>query len=188
MSDFLLYLNLNFLSMQKDEIVNLLEEKHQNLFKWMGEQPVEKWMKAPKGKWTTGQHIAHLIESIKKVNRALNFPKFILKYRLGKANREVRDYHTVVQKYQTKLAKNQERAKKFNAHIKIPSLQERKKMLTTLQIQQKKLQHKTKIWQDKDLDNLILPHPLLGKMPVREMIMFIGYHTEHHFKILKENY
>lgn len=174
--------------MHKDDIINLIEEKHQDLFTWLEKQPNEKWMQGPNGKWTTGQHILHLVDSMKKVNHALSFPKFILRYKFGTSNREVRDYNTVITKYQNKLAVNQDKAEKFNAHLGIPSLKERTKVLTTLQIQHKKLQHKTKRWKDKDLDTLILPHPLLGKMPVREMIMFMGYHTEHHTKILKEKY
>lgn len=174
--------------MNKQNIADLLEEKHKDLFTWLDKQPEEKWKYAPKGKWTTGQHIVHLVDVIKRVNHALSFPKFILRYKFGKANREVRTYETVVQKYKDKLPKNQEKAKKFNAHIKKPNLQERKKLLTTLQIQNKKLQHKTKKWSDKNLDNLILPHPLLGKMPVRKMIMFMGYHTEHHKNILERDY
>lgn len=174
--------------MQKEDIVNLLEDKHKDLFNWINNNPKEKWLEGPEEKWTTGQHVAHLLDVMKRVNHALSFPKFMLKYKFGKSNREVRDYDTIVNKYLTKLSQNQDKAKKFNAYINVPTLKERNKMLTTLQIQQKKLQHKTKKWKDKDLDNYILPHPLMGKMPVREIIMFMGYHTEHHLKILKEKH
>lgn len=184
----LVHLGVNFKMMEKQEIANLLEEKHKDLFAWLDKQPVEKWEQGPAERWTTGQHIVHLISVMKRVNHVLSFPKFMLRYKFGKTNRELRDYNTVVEKYQTKLAKNKEKAKKFNAKVKAPNLQERKKLLTTLQIQQKKLQHKTKIWSDTHLDNLVLPHPLLGKLPVREMIMFIAHHTEHHKNTLEKDY
>ena len=61
-------------------------------------------------------------------------------------------------------------------------------MLATLQIQNKKLQHKTNQWKDKNLDNLILPHPLMGKMPVREIVMWTAHHTEHHTNTLTEKH
>lgn len=174
--------------MEKQEIINLLEEKHQSLFDWINQQPKEKWTSAPENKWTPGQHVSHLVNSMQKLNTALRYPKFLLKYKFGTSNRAVREYDEVVNRYQTKLAKNQDKAKAFNAHVKAPSLQEQKRLLTTLQIQQKKLQYKTRKWKDKDLDNIILPHPLLGKMPVREMIMFMGYHTEHHLKNLERDF
>lgn len=174
--------------MQKEDIIVILEDKHQDLFTWLEAQPDQTWEQGPDGKWTTGQHVSHLLESIKKVNHALSFPKFLLRYKFGKANREVREYNDVVNRYQTKLSKAQDKARKFNAHLKVPPLKQREQLLSTLQIQNKKLQHKTKRFKDADLDNLILPHPLMGKMPVREIIMWTAYHTEHHTKILKDKH
>lgn len=174
--------------MKKEDIVNVLEEKHQQLFNWLENQPDESWDKGPKDKWTTGQHIEHLVDSIKKVNHALSFPKFILKYKFGTSNREVRSYKEVANRYQEKLSKNQEKAKVFNKNVKTPPLQNKKQLLATLQIQNKKLQHKTSQWKDKNLDKLILPHPLMGKMPIREIVMWTAHHTEHHTNTLIEKH
>ncbi|TCI95039.1 DinB family protein [Tenacibaculum sp. M341] len=174
--------------MDKQQINEILEEKHQMLFNWIAEQPTEKWLSHPEGKWTAGQHIAHLVNSIKQVNYAMSLPKFILKYKFGKANRSVRTYNHIVERYDEKLAKNQEKAKAFNSKLKVPPLKQRDQLLATLLKQQKKLQKKTNKWSDKDLDNIILPHPLMGKMPVREIIMWTAHHTEHHTKDLIENY
>ena len=41
---------------------------------------------------------------------------------------------------------------------------------------------------EKDLDKYILPHPLLGRMPLREMLFFTIYHTQHHTNSIKELY
>ena len=57
-----------------------------------------------------------------------------------------------------------------------------------LQIQNKKLQYKTKRLKDKHLDKLLIPHPLMGKMTLREIIMWTAYHTDHHNQILKASY
>lgn len=174
--------------MDKKEIIILLEEKHQVLLNWLQNQPLENYQKSPKNKWTTGQHIVHLVDSIQKVNHALSFPKFILKYKFGTSNREVRTYEDIVQRYQDKLSQNQEKAKAFNIKVATPSLNKFQQLVTKLEIQNKKLQHKTNHWNDKDLNNLILPHPLMGKMPIREIIMWTAYHTEHHYSILKEKH
>lgn len=58
----------------------------------------------------------------------------------------------------------------------------------SIHIQNKKLQYKTKRLKDKHLDTLIVPHPLMGKMTLREIIMWTAHHTEHHYKILKKDY
>lgn len=171
--------------MEKSEIIKLLEKNHQELFEWLGDSPDEKWEKGPKGKWSTGQHIQHLVNSLLLLNKALSYPKFILKYKFGVCNRPLRNYKTVVNKYIEKLEKNQDRAKVFNEKLHKPSIKQRDSLLTQFQIQQKKLQYKTKKISDKKLDTLVIPHPLMGKMTLREIIMWTAYHTEHHTETLK---
>ena len=55
--------------MEKEAITSLLEEKHQQLFNWLENQPEDTFKEGPEGKWTTGQHIVHLVDSIKQVNK-----------------------------------------------------------------------------------------------------------------------
>lgn len=174
--------------MEKQAINNLLEEKHQELFNWLNKQENNYWEKGPDGKWSAGQHIQHLVDSIKKLNYALSMPSFLLKYKFGKANREVRPYEKVVQRYRDKLVENKEKAKTYNAAVSTPSEKEFRQLLKSLHNQKKKLQNKTQKMSDKKLNSLIVPHPLMGKMPLREIIMWTAYHTEHHTKDLIENY
>ncbi len=68
------------------------------------------------------------------------------------------------------------------------NLEDKHYIINRLQTENKKLQYKTKKISDKNLDNVILPHPLMGKMPVRELIMWTAYHVEHHLNTLKNNY
>ena len=174
--------------MDKESIINLQEEKFQNLFDWLDNQPEKNWEKGPEGKWTTGQQVLHLVQSMKPLNKALRIPKFILGYKFGKSNRALRDYNTVVKRYHDRLAESKDVVISFNKDLKKPSLKERKQLIAALKDQNKKLQSIIKKWSDKNLDNYILPHPLMGKMPVREIIMWSAYHIEHHTNILNEKY
>jgi len=72
--------------------------------------------------------------------------------------------------------------------MKVPPLKEKQYLLDRLQVEIKKLEYKTRKISDKNLDTVILPHPLMGKMIVREIIMWSAYHIEHHTKQLIENY
>jgi hypothetical protein len=174
--------------MNKKEIVTALEDVHQEVFLWLDNRSDEQWMQGPESKWTSGQHILHLLESIRLLNKALKTPKFILKKKFGVANRPTRSYDDVAKRYDERLAENQDRARVFNKDLKTPSLKEKKRLLASLQIQNKKLQYKTNKWSDKNLDTLLLPHPLMGRMIVREIIMWTAHHTRHHLQILKEQY
>ena len=174
--------------MTKAEIVDLLEKKHQELFDLIENQDEENWLKGPENKWTFGQHVLHLADSIALLNKAMSYPKFILKYKFGTSNRETRSYDVVAKKYEEKLAANQERSRQFNIKLKTPTLKEKAFLVNKLKVQNKKLQYKTNKWKDKDLNNLLIPHPLMGRMTVREIVMWTAHHTAHHTNILKENY
>ncbi|MBT3742230.1 MAG: DinB family protein [Polaribacter sp.] len=174
--------------MDKDEILDILETKHQELFSWLENQPQENWILGPEKKWSTSQHIQHLADSLQLLNKALSYPRFFLKYKFGICNRESRDYNTIVKKYQQKLLENREGIRNFNKKLNKPTLKEKKRLITKLQIQQKKLQYKTKKISEKNLDSLVIPHPIMGKMTIREIIMWTVYHTEHHTKTLQKFY
>ncbi|WP_299677914.1 DinB family protein [uncultured Tenacibaculum sp.] len=174
--------------MDKKSISNLLEEKHQELFKWIEQQEGNYWKKGPENRWTAGQQIQHLVDSIKPLNLALSLPSFILKAKFGTTNRELRTYDEIVKKYNEKLVQYKDKARDFNSKVSTPDEKKLIKLVTTLKKHNKKLQSKTQKLSDHKLDNLILPHPLLGKMPLREIIMWTAHHTEHHTRDLIENY
>jgi len=174
--------------MEKKEIIVILEKKHVDLLDWLEDQTPQNWEMGPDGKWTSGQHILHLVESIRLLNKALRTPKFLLRRKFGVANRSVRSYSEVTKRYEERLTANLERSRDFNKGLHKPSLKEKQRLLASLQIQNKKLQYKTNKWSDKHLDTLLLPHPLMGRMIIREIIMWTAHHTEHHTLILKKDY
>ncbi|MDT7832116.1 DinB family protein [Flavobacteriaceae bacterium S356] len=174
--------------MEKKEIIAVLEKKHTDLFDWVANHSSEKWEMGPEGKWTSGQHILHLAESIRLLNKALRTPKFLLKRKFGVANRPVRSYNEVAKRYEERLTANLEKSRDFNKNLNKPSLKQKQRLLASLQIQNKKLQYKTNKWSDHNLDTVLLPHPLMGRMIIREIIMWTAHHTEHHTTILKEHY
>ena len=72
--------------------------------------------------------------------------------------------------------------------MKMPNLNDKSYIINRLHTENKKLQYKTNKWTDDALNKRILPHPLMGKMPVRELVMWTAYHVQHHLNQLKENY
>ncbi|WP_034058158.1 DinB family protein [Lacinutrix jangbogonensis] len=174
--------------MDKDTIVEQLETINNNLYEFLESQDQEKWETGPEKKWTTGQHALHLLQSIKTLNNALSLPKFILQLKFGKANRPVRDFETVTNRYKERLIEANGITFGPSKNIKPPRLKEKNYLLDRIQTESKKLQYKTKKWKDNDLDTYILPHPLMGKIPVREIVMWTSYHVNHHLETLKEKY
>jgi len=175
--------------MTKKEIADLLERKHINLLSWLESQDKEKWVNGPQGKWTTGQQALHLLQSLKPLNSAMSMPKFLLKYKFGKADRKVRNFEAIVKRYEERLKEVPE-GTTFgpSRNMNVPRIQDKTYIMDRLHIENKKLVYKLKKWNDKDLDDLILPHPVMGKMPVREILMWTAHHVDHHTKELQEKY
>ena len=139
---------------------------------------------SPNGKWSAGQHLDHLIRSVKPLNQAFPLPKFLLGMLFGKTNRPSKSYEDLVQKYQDKLGAGGAATGRF---VPSPiSFSQKNKLLQEYENQGKKLERNLKKWSEADLDTYIAPHPLLGKITIRELLYFTIYHTEHHLRILNE--
>lgn len=179
---------INYTLIEKTEIIRRLETVHQDIFDWLLNHPQHKWTEGPQGKWTTGQQVKHLVQSISQLNKAMRIPKFILSWRIGKANRPVRPYDEIVKRYNERLAASPGVVAPAARGMEIPPVSKRKELINNLNKEKDQLVKALNKWSDKDLDTFILPHPLMGKMPIRELIMWTAYHTEHHFNQLRENY
>lgn len=174
--------------MTKKEISHLNTNTLQTLYDWLQNHPDENWAKGPKDKWNTGEHIVHLIQSEAALNKALWLPKFYLKYKFGVNNRENRTYAQVVKKYQDKLAANPNVKANISKKMPIITIANKSTFISKLKKGKLKLLKKFQKWNDKDLDTYLVPHPLLGRMTIREIMMWNAYHTEHHYNILKATY
>jgi hypothetical protein len=108
-----------------------------------------------------------------------------LKLIFGKANRPSRSYEALVEKYQSKLAAGGKSTPRF-----LPAdvqMEEREKSVHVLTGIVDSLVHQINKFSETQLDTLILPHPLLGKLTLREMLYFTIYHVGHHEKHTREN-
>ena len=175
--------------MNKTEIIATTEEKFQDLIDFLEGQDDKKWELGPEGKWTTGQHIIHLIQSGKPLNKALSMPMFVLRYKFGKPNRPVRSYDEVKTKYKTKLAAAQGPIlSPFSQNMPDTSPGGKAQIIGELKKVRDVLLKKINKISEKDMDKNLIPHPLLGRMHIREMLMWNAIHVEHHFEILEEKY
>jgi len=139
---------------------------------------------APPEKWNAGQQLDHLIRSIKPLNLAYALPSFVLKMKFGLANRPSKTYTGLVEKYESKLAEGGKASGRF---IPEPVPHEAKEKLCSLYKKEKeKLNSKVDRIEEATLDKYILPHPLLGKLTLREMLFFTIHHNRHHLNLMKK--
>ena len=143
----------------------------------------EQFELSPNGKWSAGQNLGHLIRAIKPLQIAYCLPKFVLSILFGTTNRPSRTYDELVIKYKAKLTAGGKASGPF-----IPpaiGFEKKDKLIKKYADQKQKLIAKIKKQSEADLDKYILPHPLLGKVTLREMLYFTIHHNEHHLELLK---
>ncbi|NOT74733.1 MAG: DinB family protein [Cyclobacteriaceae bacterium] len=128
------------------------------------------------GKWTPLQQLSHIEKSVSPVKLAFSLPKFLLSLIFGKSNRSSRTYDELISRYKEKL---QAGGKSTTRFLPDPSC-DRVNLNDAVDKHVKALCSKIDRFSEAELDRFILPHPLLGKLTLREMIYFTIYHVEHH--------
>ncbi len=165
------------------EILPLLLQAHVDYIADIRQLDAAQFESAPEGKWSPGEQTDHLLTSIKLMVPAFKLPKLVLRQRFGKANRPSRSYDDLVARYQEKLKLGGKSPERF-APAKI-TVADRDALLEKLEKTAEKLVKLVGKWSEADLDAYILPHPLLGKVTIREMMMFTVYHVGHHRNIVQ---
>ena len=167
------------------EIIEKLKQNHIRLVDMVTGLDEKDFAAAPPGKWTAGQQLDHIYLSLKPLTMALGLPKLAPKILFGTSNRPPRDYDAVVEKYHKALEKGGVAPSNF---VPKPIYYKDKDALAAkLKSNLSKLISNLGRYSEEDLDKLLLPHPLLGKMTIREMLYFTIYHSEHHYNAALKN-
>ncbi len=144
------------------------------------------FMQVMPGKWTAGQHLEHLCRSVRPLSLGLKLPKFMPKLLFGKANRPSKTYEGLVNKYLNKIEQGAKASGPYLPPKQVP-ISRRSALCRRLQKLVDTLTQVLSNYNEHDLDHLILPHPILGKVTVREMMYFTIYHARHHRKLVLQN-
>lgn len=171
--------------MNKVEIKARLEESYHQFLDYTSKLSKDEYEYAPEGKWNAGEQTLHLIKSVKPVAKGLGMPKFLLKYKFGKANRPSKGYDELVEKYRSKLEDMPYQAPAAFSPSSVNHSQG-KELDNKLRKHIASINEKLAKWNEDQLDEFIVPHPLLGKITLRELFYFTIYHAHHHQLLIKQ--
>ena len=169
--------------MNKEEIVIKLQQNHQNFIQLIETLNKKDFEKVIGDKWTPAQQTEHIFKSVNPVALALTLPLFVLKLLFSTNNRSSKNYDELVSNYNQKLALGGKATKRF-----IPKnvpFEHKEIIIGKLKNTVEKLCCLTLKIDEKDLDIYLLPHPLLGKLTLREMLFFTIHHVTHHQQSIK---
>lgn len=137
--------------------------------------------------WSPGDNIRHLTKSMRAVTRGLRLPKFVVRLSFGVASGESRSYDEVRELYRRALTPGVSAggfAPEPRGEPGEPEA-ERTRIMGHHAAAVGELGASLDQWTERQLDRCRLPHPLLGPLTVREMLLFTLYHNRHHLDGVK---
>jgi DinB superfamily len=133
-------------------------------------------------KWSIAENCKHLSLSVKPLNMAFLLPNFALLF-FGKLDRPARTYDEMVSKYLQKLAEGAVATAQFVPE-KLSVENKKEDLIEELKKINDSFLKKVDDFTEEDLDKYLIPHPVLGKLTIREMLYFTICHTLHHHKAI----
>ena len=130
-------------------------------------------------KWSIGQHAMHLLLSTRPVTKGLQMPKPALLNAFGvKGDRQERSEEELVSDYRAALAGGVKAPPKFTPE-EVTEVH-KASLISDLRQELENLTAVVDQWEETDLTEYVMPHPAMGILTVREMLIFTVYHTQHH--------
>ena len=170
--------------MSKEEIIKQLRGVTAEFINSSSAIEADIFFHQPKEKWSIAQNVNHLTISANATRLAFLLPKFAIRLYSGRPNRASRSYDELVTRYKLKL---QQGGKASGRYIPKPisPATGKENLLQAFATSMNKLIHAIeRKTSDAQLDQYIAPHPLLGKITLRELCYFTIYHTIHHLAII----
>jgi DinB superfamily len=139
-------------------------------------------------KWSPSEHVRHLSKSCFAVARGLKLPRILLRLRFGRPHHPARSFVEMREVYRALLAAGAKAGRFAPTPQPLPSDPEsrRREIMAAWRASCTDLVAGLQRWPEEVLDRLAMPHPLLGKLSVREMLFFSVYHNAHHLRRVEE--
>jgi hypothetical protein len=167
--------------MNKNTLIKNFINEHQGIIDFIDSLPEHKFMFQPKGKWTAGQQLSHIHLTILPFLKILPL-KEVIHQKFGKIERPLWNAEEVIDKY-------------LNTTLEAPQVylpesilfEQKAQLVKDISASLKQIQQLLEGYSEAELDELSLPHPLLGKLSIREMFYLMAYHAKHHLKQTQAN-
>lgn len=172
----------------RDSIAAGLERLHREIADYFGGLPTATFLEPQGEYWSPSYHLRHLVKSVRAVAKAMCMPKVVLGLLFGRHRAGSRSFDEVVQVYRDALDGGAT-AGKYTPSERSGDLSReewRELVIERWRSCGLELQAAIRGWSEEQLDRYRIPHPLLGKMTVREILFFTLYHNAHHARRVEE--
>ena len=171
--------------MNKQAIIDLLIENHTSFISYINSLTTEEYSFSYQQKWTAGQQLEHIVLCVKPLVQVFSMDKPAIAQTFGVADRPGITYDALLTNYKEKFKEGGKAPERFVPETVSPD--QRELLSETLKKLTNELCSKVNSFTEQELDSLCIPHPLLGKLTLREMLYNAIYHVEHHQAQAKRN-
>ncbi len=168
----------------KAELMATLKDANQRAEKWFREIPSSDFFTRQGEAWSPSDNVDHLIRAVKPITKALKLPKITLQAMFGKPQKLSVTYEELCQTYRDEIAKGAQASGRYLPNQENPNVksaeEKKKELLDQWANANKELVSVAEKWEENELDQYLLPHPILGKLTIREILFFTIYHNLRH--------
>ena len=167
----------------KAQLINMLTISNQRVTDWFTAISGEEFFARYGEAWSASDNVDHLIKSHKPLAKALKLPKITLRAMFGKPEKASMTYEELCQIYRDEIAKGAQASGRYLPNQETPDSNgetKKKELLDQFSKASTELVSIVGKWEESDLDDYLLPHPILGKLTIREMLFFTIYHNLRH--------
>lgn len=171
--------------MELEKIILKINESHKSFIDYVSNLSKSEFEFSKDDKWSAGQQLAHIVLCIKATLYVFSWDKLIIEQNFGKTDRQNRTYEELKSDYQLKAIEGVKAPERF-----IPdaiTIDQAQILIEKLNLLVKVLGQQIETFSEQELNTLLIPHPSLGSVTLREMLYNVAYHVEHHHLKVIEN-
>ena len=171
--------------MNKQAISSALTNHHRSFIDYINELTPEDYLYSHEEKWTAGQQVAHMVLCVKPLVQVFSMDKATIRQNFGQPAGPGRSYEDLKAKYKEKVKEGGKAPDRFvpeavSADQKELLGESLAKLIGDLCAKMERLT-------EAELDELCIPHPLLGNLSMREMLLNAVHHVQHHHEQTRQN-
>lgn len=164
--------------MNKANLVKQLQKNYTSFIDFMNSLSKEDYHFSANEKWSAGEQLAHIVLSLKPMVSVFQMEKTVLAEKFGKSEGLKRPYDEIIGLYFDKLKNGLKAPDRFNPRLQ--NQENRDTLCEKVSQMVQTLSSRIEKFSEEELDDLALPHPLIGVLSLREMLFHTIYHAQHH--------
>lgn len=157
--------------MNRQELIERFYENHKTFIEYIISLTDCEFIFSQNKKWTLGQQLEHILLCLKPLEQIAG-SKSVIESKFGKTDRPAMSYDSVLSNYMIALEKGGKAPERF-----VPEkidFSKRSKLVGDLIEILNTICQNLETYTEGELDVLVLPHPLLGNLTIREMFYLIS--------------